>query len=567
MSDNEKVLELSDDPVSEIVCSKCGCEIDVEGLEPFLRVECPDCSHVEIIPTRFASFLLLDLVGTGGMGGVYAAKDESLGRLVAIKVMLKSLGEDQEFVDGFKREAQAIAKLNHPNIAQIYLFGQVKGQPYIVMELVHGERLDKMIESGRAIDQGLIMRIGMEIAEGLSMADEAGLMHGDIKPENILLDEKMHAKLVDFGLASHVNQARGEGIWGTPYYISPEKVKREKVDARSDMYSLGATLYHALAGRPPFDGDTPVDVVKKRLRHSPPSLHQLRPSIDKDAEAIISRMLQIHPSKRHPTYASLIGDLRRSSTALCGRRKTFGVGGAKTKRMVVSRKTSGGSQDPASTSSPSLTAAKGGHRQGRRTKVVLTKRSRDSAGSGRSGVKITSAGKAGGASTRTESVDIKKKKKSAAGFWVGMIFLAILLVSGLVFFIIYKRDEGRKKRTEHFGLIASKEKAATGLVEINALVAKMKKTETAAQNYITSATNALIIVLNQGFDKADPVLVSKAEVDDVEEDKPKKPEPADDVVKKKAPPKRPSPKKKVVDDNAIDGVMSREELDRRRNRK
>ncbi|MFC1463206.1 protein kinase, partial [Verrucomicrobiota bacterium] len=327
MAEGEKSIEIASEPVEEVKCSKCGCEIDVAGLEPFLRVECPDCGHVEIVPVKFATFLLLDLVGTGGMGGVYAAKDEALGRLVAIKVMLKALGDDAAFVDGFRKEAQAVAKLNHPHIAQIYSFGQVHGQPYIVMELVPGERLDKMIESGRPIDQGLVMRVGMEVAEGLAAAEEEGLIHGDIKPENILLDEKMHAKLVDFGLASYVNQAAGDGIWGTPYYIAPEKVKRQKADARSDMYSLGATLYHALAGRPPFEGDSPVDVVKARLKAPPRPVHDYRPKIDQHAESIVMRMLDIQPAKRHPTYASLISDLRKSANALCGKRRGFGKGG------------------------------------------------------------------------------------------------------------------------------------------------------------------------------------------------------------------------------------------------
>ncbi|OGV75617.1 MAG: hypothetical protein A2340_02250, partial [Lentisphaerae bacterium RIFOXYB12_FULL_60_10] len=240
------------DRVTEIKCKQCGCEIDVADLDPFVMVECPDCGNIETVPSRLGPFLLLNLIGRGGMGGVYQAVDESLGRRVAIKVMLSSLGANKQFVDTFRREAQAVAKLNHPSIVQIYSFGQEKGQPYIVMELVSGQRFDKMVDSGESLDQSLVMQVGLDVAEGLAAADEIGLLHGDVKPENILLDEKMKAKLVDFGLATFAHQDEPDGIWGTPYYIAPEKVQRKKPDARSDIYSLGATLYHALAGRPPF---------------------------------------------------------------------------------------------------------------------------------------------------------------------------------------------------------------------------------------------------------------------------------------------------------------------------
>jgi serine/threonine protein kinase len=299
------------DRVATLVCSNCGCVIDVSELEPFIKVECPDCGGVNTVPARLGHFLLLDLLGMGGMGGVYYAKDETLGRFVAIKVMLKSLGDDQQFIETFKREAQAVARLNHPHIAQIYSFGQEKGQPYIVMELVSGDRLDGMMETGVPLDQGLLMRIGLEIAEGLRAADEAGLVHGDIKPENILLDKKGQAKLVDFGLASASHQVDEGGIWGTPYYIAPEKVRRQAVDARADIYSLGATLYHALAGRPPFEGETPVEVVKARLNGPPRPLKEHRPDIDEDAARIVGRMLEDDLTRRYPTYDSVISDLRR----------------------------------------------------------------------------------------------------------------------------------------------------------------------------------------------------------------------------------------------------------------
>ena len=180
-------------------------------------------------PADFGQFVLEKELGHGGMGSVYLGRDKMLERPVAIKVMLKSMGADAEFVERFKREAQAAARLNHPNIAQIYSFSIQDGQPYIAMELVSGGSLDKeMAQNPGTLDPVHVMTVGKQVAEGLSLAAQSGLVHGDVKPENILFDEDGNAKLVDFGLAAM--QGDSSEIWGTPYYISPEKVRRQKID-------------------------------------------------------------------------------------------------------------------------------------------------------------------------------------------------------------------------------------------------------------------------------------------------------------------------------------------------
>jgi serine/threonine protein kinase len=334
--------EVAIERVAEMNCPQCGTRMDVSALEPFAVVQCPDCGNQDTVPARFGQFLLLNLINTGGMGGVYRARDESLGRLVAIKVMLSKLGEDVEFVENFRREAQAAARLNHPNVAQIYSYGQVRGQPYIVMELVSGHRFDRLIENHpEGLDPALVLRIGIDIADGLHAADEIGLVHGDIKPENILLDEKRKAKLVDFGIASYADQAASEGVWGSPYYIAPERARGRKSDARSDIYSLGATLYHALAGKPPFEGETPIDVIKARLNADAPPLSEVRSDLPRGISDTVVRMLQREPTQRHPTYASLIGDLRRNLQELAATSPSLRVGGTG-KRVVIKRKDSAG---------------------------------------------------------------------------------------------------------------------------------------------------------------------------------------------------------------------------------
>ena len=298
------------DPMDSATCPKCGAMLDIEGVPPFSPIQCPTCQTEFQAPARFGTFVLLQLLGAGGMGGVYRALDEALNREVAIKVMLKSLGDDPQFVETFQREAQAAAQLNHKNIAQIYSFGQEKGQPYIAMELVSGGSLDKMITEQGPLAPAAAVLICSQIAEGLSLAADAGLVHGDIKPENILFDGDKNAKLVDFGLSA-MQSGPGAEIWGTPYYIAPEKVRRQKSDFRSDIYSLGGTLYHAITGVPPFEGEDATAVVKARFDGPPKPMGSIRKGVPEEVEALVARMLEVDAQKRYPTYGSLLGDMRR----------------------------------------------------------------------------------------------------------------------------------------------------------------------------------------------------------------------------------------------------------------
>lgn len=298
--------------VAGVTCGACGCELSVTDLDPFDNAKCPDCGNELTIPGRLGQFLLLDQIGSGGMGGVYRAIDETLDRLVAVKVMRGELSEDENLVDTFRREAKAAAQLSHPHIVQVHSFGKEIGQLLIVMEFVDGRGLDNLIYEQGQLNELLVMRIGYEVAQALGAAERIGLMHGDVKPENIVLDERMHAKLVDFGLAGFIHQTSFEGVWGTPYYIAPEKVRREAIDERADMYSLGATLYHALAGEPPFKGDDPLAVVNARLNEAPRQLHDVRPYVNHAVENIIARMMTTQPAGRHRTYVPLINEMRKA---------------------------------------------------------------------------------------------------------------------------------------------------------------------------------------------------------------------------------------------------------------
>jgi serine/threonine protein kinase len=302
------------DPIHETTCLKCHHLMDVSSLAAFVEIACPECGTTQHVPAKMGAFLLIDLLGKGGMGAVYRGRDTGLDRWVAVKVMQSSFGGNPEFVETFRREAQAAAALNHPNIVQIYSFGVSHGQPYMVMELLEGGRMDQMIAGGELLNEALVLKMALDVAEGLNAAAAIGLIHGDVKPENILLDNNGIAKVVDFGLARFKESSEGgtaKGIWGTPYYIAPEKLRGHVSDARSDIYSLGGTLFHALTLQPPFDGATPMDVVKARLKGPAPRLSSLRPFVNPELEALVGRMLEADPLRRYPNYASVVADMRR----------------------------------------------------------------------------------------------------------------------------------------------------------------------------------------------------------------------------------------------------------------
>ena len=308
-------------PVDTATCESCGATIDVRGIEPFSRVACPSCGAEREIPGKFAHFVLLKHLGTGGMGTTFLAEEEQLGRRVAVKVIRNRIEAGSAEYEAFKNEAQSAARLNHPHVAQVYSFGEEGGCPYLEMELVPGGDLAQFIVKGATLDPAFVMRVGLEIAEGLKAAEEVGLFHGDVKPDNILFDENMAAKLVDFGIASRASQGAAGELWGTPFYIAPEKVQKKTNSARSDIYSLGATLYHAIAGKPPYDGEDAVAVIKARFAGPPPAIETLRPDVEPEVSRILSRMMYNDLFMRYPNYTSLIGDLKKYLSGVSDLRK------------------------------------------------------------------------------------------------------------------------------------------------------------------------------------------------------------------------------------------------------
>src|SRR5437762_1855668 len=228
-------------PLRMVTCGGCGAKVFISGdLPPLSTTPCTRCGHPVMMPMRLRQFELRDAIASGGMGTVYRAFDLMLQREVAVKLMRKELAEDVKALESFYREARAAAALNHTNIIHIYTFDEYDGQLYLVMELADSGSLDSRIEAQGRCNELLVLDVGIAIASALNKALQHGLLHRDIKPGNILFNAENEPKLVDFGLAKKAeSDDDGDGaIWGTPYYIAPEKIKREREDFLSDMYSL-----------------------------------------------------------------------------------------------------------------------------------------------------------------------------------------------------------------------------------------------------------------------------------------------------------------------------------------
>lgn len=283
-------------------------------------MDCPHCGTPTVVPVEFHGFLLLHPLGFGGMGTVYKALDLTLNRLLAIKILRRKLASNSQFMENFRREAQAAAAVNHANVARVFSFGEHEGQCYLVMELLERGSLDDRLTKIGKVPEKEALDIGIQIARGLKAAYETGLLHRDVKPGNILFNEQGVPKIVDFGLARPTDaSAAGDAsdtVWGTPYYIAPEKLTTHREDFRSDIYSLGATLFHAMTGRPPFEAATAADVAMKHATTPAHSLKTYLPSVQETTAQVIGRMLAKNPADRYDSYDALIADLEKAKSVL-----------------------------------------------------------------------------------------------------------------------------------------------------------------------------------------------------------------------------------------------------------
>lgn len=293
-------------------CPYCGTSIDMTSLEPVTDVSCPDCGQDFKARVLFNNFQATELLGQGGMGAVYRAIDINLQREVALKALKVSAGNAKSEFEKLIAEARTTASINHPHVVKVYDFGHAQGRFYLAMEVIAGGSLDDIIHKYQKVPETLVLEVGIQISQGLQAAFQSGLIHRDIKPGNILFAGPGMSKLVDFGLAMALSEAaksNGE-IWGTPYYIAPEKLDEKPEDFRSDIYSLGGTLFHALAGRPPYEDRTASLVALKQLKSRPVSLQAFAPHVANETAYVINRMMAKNPENRYQSYEELIEHLR-----------------------------------------------------------------------------------------------------------------------------------------------------------------------------------------------------------------------------------------------------------------
>src|SRR5213083_1035073 len=265
------------------------------------------------------------LIGVGGMGEVYLARDERLGRKVALKLLPKRLTADETQLSRFKTEARSASALNHPNILTVYEIGAEGNRQFIAMEFIEGMTLRASLAYGR-MNLHAALEIAVQVASALAAAHEAGVVHRDIKPENIMLRPDGYVKVLDFGiaklteqrLASHdravettaMLQTRAGLVLGTARYMSPEQARGQKVDARTDIWSLGVVLYEMVGGNPPFRGETPSDCIASILTSEPPPLSGVLPYVPLQLESILQKALRKNSDERYQTIKEMLADLR-----------------------------------------------------------------------------------------------------------------------------------------------------------------------------------------------------------------------------------------------------------------
>ena len=288
-------------------CPECRQDLDVTELSPFSKIVCPYCGAAVRVRTRLGQYEITSMLGEGGMSQVFLANDLTLGRKVALKILHHYLTQDSKLTEMFEREATLTASINHPNVVKVYTVGSENGYFYIAMELVDAVSVEQMIVQKGALPEKKVLDILHGVVCGLRAAFQANLIHRDIKPGNMLMTKDGVAKLVDFGLAVTQGGAEeNEDLWATPFYVPPEKLIREPDTYLGDIYALGATGFHAIAGQPPFEANTSSLEELIDIKSAGVDLKAVAPQCSKKTVELIEKMMAYSAKDRPNSYDQLL---------------------------------------------------------------------------------------------------------------------------------------------------------------------------------------------------------------------------------------------------------------------
>lgn len=301
------------------LCPECGKPIDVSAVSPFAKIECPHCSAHVRARTTMGQYQIVGLLGEGGMSQVFRAIDMNLGREVALKILHQSLSDDSALTSMFEREAKLTASIVHPNVVKVFTVGKDHGYFFIAMEVVNAISLEQLIHNKGALSESEVLNIANDVTRGLMAAYGEDLIHRDIKPGNMLVCGDGTTKLVDFGLAVQQGGAdESEDLWATPFYVPPEKLEGLPDTFLGDIYSLGATLFHALAGRPPFEANTASMEELKEIKKSVVDLKNFAPGLSKPTIKLVEKMMAYDPAARHASYEEVLSQIEEIQKRLFG---------------------------------------------------------------------------------------------------------------------------------------------------------------------------------------------------------------------------------------------------------
>jgi len=317
--DTSTVVE--DKKIQIFRCS-CGKEFNVTGYPVGYKFECPQCHAFCVITdydetlkqgTVLGDFVVEKRIGRGGMGIVYLGRQLSLDRPVAIKALKQSIAQNENFIHRFTKEAKTAAQIIHNNIVQIYYVGKEQNTFFIAMEYVDGNSVRELINEEKGIPEEKVLDLIYQTSLGLKRAHDMNILHRDIKPDNLMINRQGEVKVADFGLAQDLGETKRQGgpvkIEGSPHYMSPEQAMRGEVNFTSDIYSLGATLYHMVTSVPPFTGKTPGVIIAKHVTDYPRSPREINPNLGKGLCNIIQKMMAKRPKERFSSMEEVIHEL------------------------------------------------------------------------------------------------------------------------------------------------------------------------------------------------------------------------------------------------------------------